>query len=156
MLAEEKIIVRRARAGDARRLADLTTQLGYATSSADAATRLRTLLSKGAQEVLIAQTPGGDVIGWVHVIERHLIECPPFAELGGLVVDERYRYSGAGRALLEAAEAWSRERGMPSMRIRTNVVREAAHEFYTRLGYSVEKKQSVFTKRMHPGEHGEP
>lgn len=105
---------------------------------------------------MVAQGPQGEVIGWLHVMERHLLETPPFAELGGLVVDERRRNSGAGRALVAAAEAWGRSRGMTSMRIRTNVIRAAAHEFYSRIGYSVEKKQSVFTKRLLPAEDGGP
>jgi GNAT superfamily N-acetyltransferase len=150
------ITVRGARPSDSARLAELSTQLGYATSCDQAMTRLRTLLSKTGEAVLVAQGPDGGVVGWLHVMERHLIESPPFAELGGLVVDERHRRTGVGRALVEAAERWGRERGMPSMRIRTNVIREAAHEFYTRLGYSLEKRQSVFMKQLLPagGEGG--
>jgi GNAT superfamily N-acetyltransferase len=145
---ETETTIRHARPGDAARLAVLSTQLGYEMDAHQAATRLRSLLSKGGQAVLVAETPQGGVIGWLHVMERHLLETPPFAELGGLVVDETHRGSGAGRALVAAAEAWSHSRGMTTMRIRTNVIRATAHEFYTRLGYSVEKKQSVFTKRL--------
>jgi hypothetical protein len=50
--------------------------------------------------------------------------------------------------LLAAAEAWAREQGFASMRVRSNVLRERAHRFYLREGYLEKKRQAVFLKRF--------
>ena len=73
------------------------------------------------------------------------------AELVGLVVDEALRGRGIGAALVTAAEAWARERGLARLRVRSNVTREATHSFYRRLGYEEVKRQVVFRKSL-----GEP
>ena len=36
---------------------------------------------------------------------------------------------------MEQAEAWTRQSGGRAVCLRSNVVREGAHEFYRRLGY---------------------
>ena len=50
--------------------------------------------------------------------------------------------------LLAAAEAWAREHGFASMRVRSNILRERAHRFYLREGYIEKKRQAVFLKRF--------
>jgi len=71
-----------------------------------------------------------------------------FAELGGLVVDEARRGSGNGRALLAKAEGWAAENGCAMLRVRSNVQRAAAHQFYERMGYAVTKSQFVLEKQL--------
>jgi GNAT superfamily N-acetyltransferase len=63
-------------------------------------------------------------------------------------VDEKYRGSGAGRALVEHVEAWARERGALEVSLRTNIVRDGAHKFYQHLGYEVQKTQHKFRKPL--------
>jgi GNAT superfamily N-acetyltransferase len=55
---------------------------------------------------------------------------------------------GVGRLLVERGELWARERGLTTIGLHSNVIRERAHGFYLRLGYSVTKSQKVFRKPL--------
>jgi GNAT superfamily N-acetyltransferase len=50
--------------------------------------------------------------------------------------------------LVERGEQWARERGLAVIGVRSNVIRERAHVFYVRLGYTVTKSQKVFRKTL--------
>jgi GNAT superfamily N-acetyltransferase len=77
-----------------------------------------------------------------------LLEVVLCAEVNGLVVDETQRSAGTGAKLLQAAERWAAEKGCKSMSVRSNVVRERAHEFYLRNGYEHYKTQKAFRKYL--------
>ena len=145
-------------AADIERVADLCTQLGYPSTGSDVAPRFRAIAALADHAVFVAEDDArvvGDelapppVIGWVHVCAGMLVlESDPWAEIGGLVVDERVRGRGVGDQLLAAAEAWAREEGYAQVRLRSNVIREAAHDFYRRRGYQVFKTQLNFRKAL--------
>lgn len=135
--------VRSARSEDAMRLTALMSQLGYEV----AAPVLRERLERrdDLREVLVAESDGS-VVGWIGIrVETTFVEGFG-ADLEGLVVDESVRSRGIGKLLLEAAESWARERGCSEMRVRSNVLRERAHSFYERQGYSTIKAQFNFPK----------
>jgi GNAT superfamily N-acetyltransferase len=140
--------IRSAQRADAEALAQLSGELGYATDGAAVARRLAGLLASSDNAVLVALGTVDDVLGWVHVFVSHRLESSSFAEIGGLVVSEGARGRGIGRGLLVAAERWARDRGLSTMRIRSNVVRADAHGFYRHLGYEISKKQAVFDKLL--------
>jgi GNAT superfamily N-acetyltransferase len=142
------IAIRRARAEDAERLADLATQLGYPSTPAQMIERLDPLLGEKEHGILVAEDPKDGVVGWIHVYVHRGIEMEPRAELSGLVVDERHRSAGVGEALIQAVEAWARDRGCRSVGLRSNVIRERAHAFYRRLGYRQIKTQHAFRKEL--------
>jgi GNAT superfamily N-acetyltransferase len=146
--SDRELTLRSARELDAAALADLSTQLGYPTHPEEALGRFKAICSKPDHSIIVALNPGEGIVGFVHVHERLLVETPPFSELGGLAVDRDHQQQGIGRHLLTAAERWSVEHGLTRMRIRTNVVREAAHAFYTRMGYRTLKKQTIFIKDL--------
>jgi GNAT superfamily N-acetyltransferase len=139
------MITREATASDAAALAALSTQLGYPTQPGEAAERLSALGSAGT--VLVAEENGA-VLGWIHVCWVQFFQSPPFAEVGGLVVDEASRGRGAGKLLLEAGARWAAERGCRKLRVRSNVVREDAHRFYEREGFRRIKTQAVFDREL--------
>jgi ribosomal protein S18 acetylase RimI-like enzyme len=60
-----------------------------------------------------------DVAGFVHDV----------------VVDETARRSGVATALMEAAAAWVRERGVPRLMLGTAAVNEGAQRLFERLGF---------------------
>jgi len=70
------------------------------------------------------------------------------AEINGLVVAEQVRSQGAGAKLLHAAEQWSRKMRCTGMSVRSNVLRERAHNFYLRQGYEHYKTQKAFRKTL--------
>ena len=148
-------MIRLATHGDAASLAALSTELGYPTTPAQMQERLSHVLASDLGAVFVFETADGRVIGAVHIIERHLIESDPFCEIMGLIVSEKDRGHGAGGALVAAAEAWTADRGIPNVRVRSNVIRERAHGFYLARGYVEVKRQAVFNKPLgSPGGEG--
>ena len=137
--------VREATPADAQALAALSGQLGY---PADVPTILRRLAQVERSVVLVAVNAEGAVCAVAHAEPRRLLIAEPFVELATLVVDGEARGSGAGAMLLAAVEAWAREQGFTSVRVRSNVLRERAHRFYLREGYIEKKRQAVFLKRL--------
>jgi GNAT superfamily N-acetyltransferase len=139
--------LRPIRAGDAAAVARLSAQLGYPSDEAAIERRLAALAELPESLVLVAEEDG-EVLGWVHVLGQHRVETDAFAEVAGLVVDERARGRGLGRDLLAAAEAWAGERGFGAMRVRSNTRRADAHRFYERERYSLLKTQANFHKTL--------
>jgi len=142
------ISIRPARSGDAARLAELATQLGYPSDEAALQSRLRQVQAEADAQVFVAVDRGERVLGWTHVAGRTSLEDAPCAELAGLIVADGARGAGVGARLLRAAEAWAREHGYAKLRVRSNVVREHAHRFYRREGYAERKRQVVFDKAL--------
>jgi GNAT superfamily N-acetyltransferase len=145
---ETPLKLRRARQGDAVRLATLAGQLGYPTTKREMDTRLREVLKAKDGECLVAETRDEGVIGWIHVSVTSQLEVERRAEINGLVVDESVRSRGAGWMLLEAAEKWARKRKCKGMSVRSNVLRERAHGFYLGHGYEHYKTQKAFRKSL--------
>jgi GNAT superfamily N-acetyltransferase len=143
-----KVEIRKVRLGDARAIAELSGQLGYPATEKEMAQRLSKLLRMRLNLILIAETSAHQTVGWLHVSVTPLLEVPLRAEVNGLVVDENQRSQGAGALLLKTAERWARSRGCQSMSVRSSVIRERAHEFYSRHGYEHYKTQKSFRKTL--------
>jgi GNAT superfamily N-acetyltransferase len=142
------IRIRRALSTDAARIAELSGQLGYPTKPAEIARRLRKIKPPSQHAVFIAESPERKVFGWLHVSVSPLLEVPLRAEVNGLVVDRGAPSHGTGALLLRAAEDWARSRGCKSMSVRSNIIRERAHQFYLRSGYEHYKTQKAFRKPL--------
>jgi GNAT superfamily N-acetyltransferase len=142
------IKIRRAKSKDAAQIAELCGQLGYPAKPAEIAQRLRKIKPANQHVVLVAESPERKVIGWLHVSVSPLIEVDLRAEVNGLVVDDHERSRGTGAVLLRAAEQWARRQGCKNMSVRSNVIRERAHQFYLRRGYEHYKTQKAFRKPL--------
>ncbi len=134
--------------GDASRIAALSGQLGYPTTTKKMAPRLKHVLKMKDGACFVAETKQDGVIGWVHVSITPLLEVERRAEVNGLVVDEKVRSHGAGGSLLKAAEQWARKMRCAGMSVRSNVIRDRAHTFYLRNGYEHYKTQKAFRKSL--------
>lgn len=140
--------VRPAAAADAPRLGELLGQLSYPCGPEEARRRLERALESFSRAVIVAEQ-GGKVLGFAELRQiPSLMLGEAEAELLSLVVEETARRSGLGRALMEAAEAWTRARGCGLLRLRTEVSRDGAHAFYERLGYARLKTQHVYRKQL--------
>src|ERR1700752_4971998 len=91
-----RLVVRTAQPGDAGALAALSAQLGYDAAETEVRQRLAEIRGAANGEVYVAEVPQGLVVGWVHVFAQPLIELPALAEIGGIIVDARYRRIGVG------------------------------------------------------------
>lgn len=141
------VSIRAAAPADARRLAALSTELGYPMTPEEAAERF-TELSRHADHALLVADEGGGAVGWIQVSRTRVFEAPSCVEIAGLVVGETERGRGIGAALVAAAEEWARARGCRALRVRCNVVRRRAHDFYRRERFREIKEQKVFERKI--------
>lgn len=140
------ISIRLAQLSDAEHLHALVGQLGYDLSREQLQQNLSSLLERPDHAILI--TEADRILGWVHVFSAPRLSSEPFAELGGLVVDAGHRGRGIGSSLVAAAVAWAEDRGMASLRVRSNTQRTDAKRFYNGLGFREKKRQAVFVRTI--------
>jgi GNAT superfamily N-acetyltransferase len=145
---KNELNVRRARSEDAKRIAELSGQLGYPATASQMHERLRGIKPSSQHAVFVVESAKEGVIGWLHVSRQPLLEVEIRAEVNGLVVAEGQRSAGAGARLLAAAEEWARKHGCKNMSVRSNEIRERAHMFYERNGYEHYKTQKSFRKPL--------
>lgn len=142
-----EINVREVIPDDAEELARLSIQLGYHASVSQTENRLRLILAN-KDNCLFAATIAKKIIGWIHGSQTFRLESEPFIEIGGMVVDEKYRRKGIGQQLVEKVECWSRERSIRKIRVRCNTKRDDAHNFYRSIGFNEIKEQKVLDKSI--------
>jgi GNAT superfamily N-acetyltransferase len=147
-LDAKELSIRRVRQNDAERIAALSGQLGYPATSEEIRGRLKSASAEKHTACFVAETKERGVIGWVQVSATSLLDADLSAEINGLVVDEAVRSRGAGALLMETAEKWAQKMRCKRMSVRSKVIRERAHEFYSRLGYEHYKTQKAFQKKL--------
>ena len=140
------LTIRVADSLDVKDIAFLSNQLGYPCSSDAARKFLNDLNQDPDHAVLVADSDDHGLSGWVHVFITKRLFMDPFSEIGGLVVKDGFRGSGIGKSLLAAAEKWAFDQDCREMRVRSNIIRTDAHDFYLGQGYQDNKKQTVFIK----------
>ena len=129
---------------DAKTIAEVASALGYQNTVSEelAIKRLERLLASSNDKVWVAEL-NGQLIGWLHAQHAFRAASADFIEILGLSVSDQARLKGAGRALVEQAKAWALSEKI-TLRVRTNDIRDGAKKFYTALGFSITKAQSVF------------
>lgn len=128
--------VRIASRADAAAVVPLLTQLGYPTTREQLAARFERVSGSDADRAWVAVGTDDAVIGFAagHYFLPYELDGP-LAELTALVVDEKERRGGVGRALVESFESWVRGVGAVRCSVATAFRRTDAHAFYERLGY---------------------
>lgn len=125
----------------------LSKQLGYEMSLDDTMEQIKEILSSTSDFAVVALIEN-KIVGWIHVFKALRLETKPFAEIGGLVVDENYRNKGIGKKLVEGIKQWCIEKNINDVRVRSNVKRKEAHQFYTSVGFNEMKEQKVFQIKL--------
>ena len=138
------ILIREAVTGDSETIAGLSGQLGYPSTAEEARERLARVIDHPENCVFVA-VRDMQVVGWIHGFLTVRIESAEFAEIAGLVVDEGARGKHAGKELVFAVIDWARKRSVPCLRVRSNIKRHAAHEFYRHIGFNELKDQKIFS-----------
>lgn len=144
---ERTLRIHTAQTPDAAAIAVLCTQLGYPARTERVEKRLAAICGDSSHGVFLAEA-NRQVVGWAHVVVVRSITADPHAELMGLVVDSATRGGGVGSALLREAETWARAKNLPSLSVRSNIIRDRAHRFYQQRGYELIKTQSTFVKTL--------
>ena len=146
---DDKLIsVRPISPNDAEAAAELSGQLGYKTSVATMRNRIENLLCNGKRQAAFVACVGADVVAWIEIAVVQHLQSEPHTVVGGLVVRDNMRSRGIGSKLLSEAEEWSRNQGIPVVRVRSQIARQDAHRFYLREGYRQVKTSAVFEKTV--------
>jgi GNAT superfamily N-acetyltransferase len=148
---EPAVTIRAPQPRDYARMAELAGQLTYKSEEEEIARRMAGMRDSADHAVFVAQRGDGDIAGWIGVFIYRCVEANARAEISGLVVDEKVRSLGIGRRLLERAEGWARMKGCAVIGLRSNVIRDRAHNFYARLGYEHVKTQKSLRKNLGGG-----
>ena len=138
-------IYRKFEEADIAVLVELMAQLGYQHTEESLMRNVGAVRASGG-EVFVAEI-SGQVCGCISAIIDVRLAAGVNGELVSLVVNDEKRGRGIGKGLVAIAERWLKER-TPRIRIRANSVREGAHLFYQRLGYTLSKTQAVFEKAI--------
>jgi GNAT superfamily N-acetyltransferase len=129
------LAIRGASLADASSIAALLTQLGYPARASEISERLAYWLPDPMSVILVAEADGR-IIGSLslHAIP-YLERTGRWARIESLVVDESARGTGAGRALIAAAEETARRWNCVSVEVTSSRSRADAHAFYREMGY---------------------
>jgi aminoglycoside 6'-N-acetyltransferase I len=101
--------------------------------------------------LFVAEGADRRLLGMVEVSLREYAEgaaSAPVGYLEGWYVRPEWRGLGVGRALVEAGEAWVREKGCGEIASDTQIENEAARFAHERLGYREVERQVCFLKEL--------
>jgi GNAT superfamily N-acetyltransferase len=127
------------------RLIPLLQQLGYQLDSEEIRQHISEIRERGG-DVFVA-SDGDEFIGCVSAIIDVRLAAGKNGEIVSLVVLDRYRGQGIGKALVAVAESYLANH-VSTVRVRANTMRTEAHKFYTRAGYHELKSQKIFSKKL--------
>jgi GNAT superfamily N-acetyltransferase len=144
---DASLIIRRAALKDVEALTELCGALGYPADQRAMAGRFKAL-EGSATDVLLVAEKAGAVIGYIQAHTAWVLASGFRVEIAGLVVAANARRTGAGRALVAAAESWALEKGAVSVVVRSNAKRVESHLFYPALGYTRKKTQETYGKAL--------
>ena len=140
--------IREATLSDAPAIRELSEQeLGYPYPLEATAQKLAALLASGRDKVFVAVLEEA-VAGYVHASSYDVLYAPHMKNIMGIAVSADCRRHGIGRALLEQVELWAAHDGAAGIRLVSGSERLDAHAFYRRCGYSGDKQQINFKKKL--------
>lgn len=127
--------IRTATNADAPAIADLMGQLGYATGADTISYRLDVLSRTNGEAVFLA-VEGDKVIGCLSAHTHELLHMHGrWGRITALVVDADARGLGVGRALIDTAIGYFRDRGCIRVEVTSGDHRPDAHAFYRSVGF---------------------
>jgi ribosomal protein S18 acetylase RimI-like enzyme len=133
---DANVRIRDVKLSDASALAALMCELGYETTSEEMTTRLKSILLDPRYSTFVAEIDN-QICGMIGTLTHASYEHnDPSGKIIALVVAQRLRRSGSGRALIAAAEKDFVNRNVTRVTLTTRFERDQAHQFYEAVGYS--------------------
>ena len=87
------------------------------------------------ESVVLVAEHRGDLLGFATAyLELNSVRYGPRCWVEDLAVSPEHRSQGVGKALLDAAKNWGRERGATHLELDSGEARADAHRFYEREG----------------------
>ncbi len=140
--------IRPASLKDTAEIARLSAELGYPASEAQIRNRLQPILENSDHAVFVVEIPDGPIVGWAHVYLRPLLISELSAEVGGIVIQEKYRRRGLGEKLLQNIEKWACGRGCQIVALYSGMQRNTAHQFYPEIGFTRVNTSWKYEKKL--------
>jgi GNAT superfamily N-acetyltransferase/catechol 2,3-dioxygenase-like lactoylglutathione lyase family enzyme len=112
---------------------------------------MRATVARSDAQVFVLDRGEGRLAGYVEVGERSIAdgcESSPVGYIEAWYVDPDVRRSGNGRALLEAAEDWARQRGRAEMASDALIDNEVSHVAHRQSGYEEVDRQVTYRKSL--------
>lgn len=133
--------IRRATPEDAPAAASLLEELGYKQPVEFFRERLE-IFGHNPDELVLVAEQAGSVVG-ILAFRAFLYFHEPGKQgrIIALVVGERVRGGGIGRAMVAESEKFALECGCKRMEVTTGTQREKAHRFYESMGYQETSKR---------------
>ena len=143
--------IRPVEPADAAAWVALRTEL-WPRAPADHAPEVGAFLADPPSEeaCLVAETSQA-IVGFVEVgLRKYAEECTtsPVGYLEGIYVSQTYRGRGIGRALVEAAESWARDRGCSEMASDRALTNEESGRFHLALGFNEVHRIVCYRKKL--------
>lgn len=91
-----------------------------------------------SQLVLVAETDGGKLIGFLEASIRPFVEDCHSDHVGyleGWFVEAEYRKNGIGRELVKSAESWAKSKGCSEMASDSEIGNDVSLKVHQNLGY---------------------
>lgn len=130
-------VVRDASPADAARLLPLLETLGYPSDEPTLRGRMQAMFDTDPSCRIIAVEVNGHLLGFACLHETPVPHRPTaVGRITAIAVLPDARGSGAGRALVEAAEAHFVARGIVRLEVTSGDNHAPAHSFYEHIGYT--------------------
>ncbi|MES2416806.1 MAG: GNAT family N-acetyltransferase [Bacteroidota bacterium] len=124
-------------------IAALSEQLGYKSTTEEISQRLNKVITS-ENDCLFIAIINNEVVGWIHGFYTIRVESEAFVEIAGLVVDRKWYRRQIGKSLITAVCEWALAFGPVKIRVRCQITRVESHQFYQKIGFSLNKQQMVF------------
>jgi GNAT superfamily N-acetyltransferase len=138
----KKMIIRKAQDKDIPQILELYKQLSFEPEKYQKAPeadcrRMLTEIEKYPNSALLVAEEDGKVVGttFLAILPAFAHHTSPFAVVEYVVVDEKVRSKGIGKALMEDCKARSKAAGCYKIMLASSKQRTRAHKFYREMGY---------------------
>lgn len=139
-------LVRRMNRNDLPSVGAMSDQLGYPVETDELSERFEELSTLKNHALFVSDDEG--VTGWIHLeVVFDLIEEKK-VEVKALVIDENSRSKGHGSELLKTAREWAKTYGVSTIYLSCNILRDRAHAFYLREGFTKNKTSHFFEAKI--------
>lgn len=140
------MVIREGSITDASSINKLLTQLGYPQDAHNVIDAITTYNKEG-YHLLVCEVEG-IIIGFasLHWFDMFHVRGK-MGRITAICIDEGSRSHGIGARLMLASEEFLKAKGCVKVEVTSNLKRTLTHQFYLKIGYSIDSKR--FIKELH-------
>ncbi|MCB6839585.1 GNAT family N-acetyltransferase [Weissella viridescens] len=122
--------------------------MGYCTGDDILTQRLKRICDEKNHELIVATQADDCVVGYIHVETYTSLYMDSMFNILGFAIDPQFQHQGIATQLLHAIETEAQQRNYSGIRLNSGTERLAAHQFYEKSGYMLDKTQFRFQKKF--------